>query len=259
VLFKGAYSLDIAMVQNPTLGLNQRVSLGYKFGTGRKGPAKNLEFAAKEHFDNAMAELDKRHYSAAAKSLDMAISLDSRLGDNGWKTKAKRLRVLVKALELPDHPEYEASFAQPTAQANQGYQAVMAYLDHDDGLAMLLGHAALGQDPKEVAYQALLDTMAALTHGFVRHEDILPTDSLVERRLVALAKSLYSRDFDGAIRAGKEAVMLNPNHALAWTRLGSAYFASGNKLEAAAAYRKALDLEPANQQLRAFMKQQGME
>ncbi len=258
-LFHQSWSLDIAMVQNPALGMNQRVSLGYKFGARRKGPAKNLEFAAKEHFDNAMGELDKRHYLAASKSLDMAISLDPRLGENGWKSKAKRLHSFIKALELLDHPEYEASFSQPTQQAQQGYAAVMAYLDHDDALAMLLGHAASGQDPKEPSFSALLEALASLTHRPVVREEILPTDSLVERKLVVLAKSLYQRDYEGAIRAGKEAVMLNPNHALAWTRLGSAYFASGDKLEAAEAYRKALDLEPTNNQLRQFMKMQGMD
>lgn len=258
LLFRQAYSLDFALVQHPTLGLNQRVSLGYKFGARRKGPAKNLEFVAKEHFDNAMGELDKRNYMIASKSLDHAIALDPRLGENGWKSKAKRLRALVNHLELVDHPEHTSAYGQPTAQANQAHQAVMAFLDRDDALAVLLGHAAAGQDPKELSFIALLESLCALTRRDLRREDMLPTDSLVERRLMVLAKALYQRDYDGAIRAGKEAVMLNPQHTLAWTRLGSAYFASGNKLEASAAYRKALDLDPANQQLRAFMKAQGM-
>lgn len=256
--FHRSFSLDIAMVQNAQLGMNQRVSLGYKFGARRKGPAHNLEFAAKEHFDNAMGELDLSHYLAASKSLDMAISLDPSLGDNGWKAKAKRLHSLIKGLDLLDHPEYEASFSAQTSQAQQGHQAVMAYLDHDDGLAMLLAHAASGTDRKEMSFYELLTSLAELTRRPVVREDILPTDALVERKLVELARFLYQRDFDKAIRCGKQAVMLNPNAALAWTRLGSAYFASGDKLEAASAYRKALELEPTNNQLRQFMKMQGM-
>lgn len=259
LLFRQSFSFDVAMVQNSTLGMSQRVSLGYKFGARRKGPAKNLEFAAKEHFDNAMAELDKRHYIDASSSLDQAIALDPSLGDNGWKYKAKRLHSLIKALDLIDHPEFTASFAQPTDQANQGYHAVMAYLDRDEELAMLLAHASSGTDRKDPAFAALLEGLADLTHRPIVQEEILPTDQLVERKLLLLARYLYQRDFDNAIRAGKQAVMLNPKHALAWTRLGSAYFASGDKLEAAEAYRKALDLQPNNDQLRKFMKMQGME
>jgi tetratricopeptide (TPR) repeat protein len=258
-LFRQSFSLDFALVQNPTLGMNQRVSLGYKFGAKKKTVTKNLEFVAKEHYDNAMGELDKHNYLAASKSLDMAINLDARLGENGWKTKAKRLRALVNQLELGDHPEYLQAFSQPTAQANQAHNAVLAFLDRDDALAVLLGHAAAGIDPKEQSFISLLEAMCSLTRREMRREDMLPTDSLVERRLIILAKSLYQRDYDAAIRAGKEAVMLNPNHGLAWTRLGSAYFASGNKMEAAAAWRKALDLDPSNAQLRKFMAAQGMQ
>jgi hypothetical protein len=258
MLIRRSFNFDLAIVQNSTLGMSQRISLGYHFGAKSK-KTKNTELVAKEYFDNATAELDKHHYLEASKSFDMAISLDSKLGDNGWVTKSKRLHALVKTMKMVDHPEYAESFGKDTPQTQVGHKAVLAYLDHDEPLAMLLAHAAYGQDVKEAGYQALLETLGALTKIPVRKEDALPIDTLVQHKLDELAKAMYGYKFDEAIKNGREAIELDPNNVLAWTRLGSAYFAAKDLINAKAAWNKALNIDPSNTQLREFMKQQGME
>lgn len=259
LLFRKSFSLDVAMVQNNSLGLTQRVSLGYKFGVKKAENKRGAGAAAQGHFDNAVAELAQRRYAGASKSLDMALALDRSLGDNGWKQKAKRLRELVLQLRLADIPEMQEGLATNSQQAQLGQQAVAYYLDRDNASAMLLAHAAHGQDRKEVNFQALLEALAALTKSQIRREDALPAESLADRRLQELAAAVYGGKYAPAIRAGEDAVLLTPNNALAWTRLGSAYFAAGDKANAAKAYRKALNLDLGNQALREFMKQQGLE
>jgi tetratricopeptide (TPR) repeat protein len=260
LMFRQSMALDLAVVQSPVLGTSQRLSMSYRFGSRPQqgAPARNVEFAAKEYFDNAMGELDRHHYLDASRSLDMALSLDARLGDNGWKSKAKRLKELTLALGLAERNDLVSAYSEETTQSNEAHQAVLALLDSDDELAMLLAHASYGIDTKDIAFRDLLNTFAALTHRNVIRDDIMAPDLLVEKRLVDLSRLVYHRDYENAIRAGRQAVMLNPNHAMAWTRLGSAYFASGNKSEAVAAWRRALDLEPNNEPLRQFMKAQGL-
>ena len=74
-----------------------------------------------------------------------------------------------------------------------------------------------------------------------------------------MVDAIYRRNYDAAIRACKDALQLDPNNALAWTRLGSAYFASGDKTNAANAYKNALKLNPEDSKLRQFVTQQGLE
>jgi cytochrome c-type biogenesis protein CcmH/NrfG len=48
---------------------------------------------------------------------------------------------------------------------------------------------------------------------------------------------------------------VSPEDSVAWTRLGSAFLASGDKTRARAAYEKAMAYDPTNQKLKEFMDQ----
>ena len=70
--------------------------------------------------------------------------------------------------------------------------------------------------------------------------------------------AVYARRFEAAIVLLREALWLDPENAAAWTKLGSAYFAVNDKERAAEAYRKAVELDPADTKLKEFMRAQGM-
>ena len=59
------------------------------------------------------------------------------------------------------------------------------------------------------------------------------------------------------LREAEEAVLLEPESVLGWMRLGSCALAAGDGEKAKRAYRKVLELEPDNPEVRAFMKRQG--
>lgn len=257
ILFRQAYALDLAVVNHPTLGMSQRMSLGYKFSGGR---TRRLESFAREYLNNALGELERRDYAKAARDLESALGVDPALAEEGWRLKAKRLREIVVALELDRRPETrESMMKSQSAQAALAHQAILAYMEREDAKAMLFAHAAHGQDTRQPVYHELLRALSSLTRMDLRREDILPVDSLIARRLKETADAVYARRYETAVRAGREAVTLDPNGALAWTRLGSAYFAQGDRDNAASCWRNALKIEPENEKLRQFMGQQGMQ
>ncbi len=71
---------------------------------------------------------------------------------------------------------------------------------------------------------------------------------------MALAGRYYqARQYDYAIQQYNLATQQNPNNAKAYQGLGNCYYAKGNKPQAVAAYKRALQIEPGNTQLRAFL------
>ena len=69
----------------------------------------------------------------------------------------------------------------------------------------------------------------------------------------ALATQAYNAaNYDLALKEGAEAVKINPQHWEAWQLIGSARYARGDKRGALEAYRKSLELNPANPQLKSF-------
>ena len=256
LLFRQALVLDLAMVNSSVLGNSTRVSLGYKF---REAAAKrNVQAIAEEYLANALLELKARDYVRASKGLDAALGISPRLGELGWKVRAQRLRSLVIELDLANLPEFQEIYKAQTAPALLAHEGVMALLDEDNARAMLFVHAALGQNSRESAYRKLLEAMSRLTKGEIHREDILPPSALVERRLQRAVDQIYGGHYDTAISDCKDALALDPNNATAWMRLGSAYFAAGDKSDAASAYRNSLSLDPTNERLRQFMQQQRM-
>ncbi len=256
-VFRQAYTLDIAMVQHPTFGMSPRVSLGYKF-QGKTGKAGNkMEAFANEYLNNALLELQKRDYSQAVKSFQQAQGINKAAGGAEWREKFRRLAVVLGKLELQaDETEI---MKQPTAQAALAQASIMSFLEEDTQKAILFAHAALGQDVRNAVYNKFLRSMAAVTGQEVRREDVLPVPALISQRLKQAVDSVFAQKFEAGIKACKDALALDPQNGTAWMRLGSAYFASGDKTQAAASYKNALQLDPTNEKLRQFMAQQGMD
>ncbi|MBI4349153.1 MAG: tetratricopeptide repeat protein [Elusimicrobia bacterium] len=255
-VFRQAYTLDIALVNNPTFGMAPRVSLGYKFqpksGTGNK-----MEAFANEYLNNALLELQKRDYLQAVKSFQQAQGVNSKAGGAEWREKFKRLGALLEKVEL--QADEALLLKQPSAQAALAQAAIMSYLEEDHDKAILFAHAALGQDVRNATYNKFLRSVSAVTGRPVNREDVLPVPALISLRLKQAVDSVFAQKFDRGIAACKDALALDPQNATAWMRLGSAYFASGDKANAVQAYKNALQLDPTNEKLRQFMAQQGMD
>lgn len=262
LLLRSKYRFDLAVLSHPVLGMSQRLSVGYKFGARQDlaaGKAPKMQAFAGEYLANGQAELNKRDYLRASKDLETALGIDPNVGDGSWKDRAARLRRLVKALDLENHPEDQEAFKQDSPAAFMAFQVVSAWLDGEEDRAMLLAHATAGTVNRHGGYRRLLDGMASLTGRKVDRDAILPPARLAALRMKQGVDSVYQRRFGPAVESLRDALWLEPNNAVAWTRLGSAYFAMGDKPRAGAAWKKALELNPADDKLKAFMAAQGLE
>lgn len=255
--WRNKYMFDMALVNHPTLGMSQRFSMGYRFGAFRRGQKpQRMTAYAKEYLGNADAELKKRNFLRASKDMDMALGIDPKAGGGDTKAKAARLRKLVQAMKLEEHPEDQDMLKANTPSAFIAYQAVQAYMQHENERAVLLAHAALGADPRNPAQQRLLDGMIKVAGGKKDREQILPPARLNAMKMRQAVEAVYGRRFPVAVQLLRESLWLDPSNALSWKRLGSSYFAMGDKVRARAAYKKAIELDPADQKLRSFVESQ---
>jgi tetratricopeptide (TPR) repeat protein len=258
ILIKKSLAIDIAVVNQPDLGLSQKVSIGYKFGTAKE--EKKVDNYAREFLENGIAALNQRDYVTAAKSLETALGIDPKIGiEGGWKEKTRRLRAVVRTMGLEDRPEWQVTFKTQSDQAIEGQKAMTAFLDNDEQKAMIYAHVTRGINPRDPAFQAMLIAMSQLSRLEIHKEDILPPDVFVEHKLQESVGMVYHRQFDTAENMLSDALVLDPKNVMAWMRLGSAYFASGDKKNARDAWIKALEIDPSNEKLRQFMAQQGLQ
>lgn len=263
LMFRRKYMFDLALVTHPTLGMSQRMSIGYKFGSAVPRPGEERTQRqtryAQEYLNNAKTELKKSNYLRASRDLDTALGIDPRIENGEWTAQAVRLRRLVKELDLAGHEEDVAELAQESKAAKIAQSAISAYLDGEDDRAMLYAHVARGSAPRSAAYRRLLEGMAKITDRKIERDQIMPPERLVALKMKQGMDAVYARRFAIATEVLREALWLDPTNALAYTRLGSALYAMGDRVRARQAWLKALELDPANENLRRFMAQQQIE
>jgi len=250
ITFRKNLSFDVAMLENSTLGMAERASITYRF-ISRKAPSKLSSFAG-DRVALALQELKERRYEAASTDFQAAIGLDWE-NSASWRATAQRLKLLVNAMDLADHPEDQKVLAEDNAAAILGSKAVEAYLDRREADAMVFAHVAAGTSGRAVPYMDLLDSLSSVTHQAVVGRDIMDTQSFTADRMAAMLDDIYRRRFAAAEELGREAVLISPDNAEAWMRLGSAYFADNNTALARLAWTKSLALNPSNEKLRGFM------
>lgn len=246
---KKAFTFDLAVVNNASLGLSQRISLGYKFGASKP---KKLSSLAEEYLNNGLAELEQRNYATASKDIESALGIDPAVGGKEWKRKAARLRTLLEGMDIEEAKD-RGTLQEPTPQAQLSHRAVMSYLAGENVDAMLMAHVAAGGTGGDSVHMRILQSMSKATRQAIVREDIVPLPLFVQDRTRKTVESIHTRRFDAAIRSAREALLIQPEDGGSWMRLGSAYFASGDKPKALESYRKALNLEPDNVKLREFI------
>lgn len=246
---KKAFTFDLAVVNNASLGLSQRISLGYKFGANKP---KKLSALAEEYLNNGLAELEQRNYSTASKNIESALGIDPAVGGKEWKRKAARLRALLDGMDLEEAKD-RGTLQEQSLQAQLSHRSIMSYLNGENVDAMLMAHVAAGGTGGDSVYMRILQSMSKATRQAIVREDVVALPLFIQDRTRRTVESIHARRFDAAIRSAREALLIQPEDGGSWMRLGSAYFASGDKPKALESYKKALTLEPDNVKLREFI------
>lgn len=270
--------IDYTVCPFTDLGNVQKIGAVFRFGsiaakqpltgaTARVGKAKvaakkekveALKGYASDYLAKADKDLSAREYTLAADDLAKAFNLEPDLRKGEWGDKAGRVGNIVGKLQLKDAPVKEKTLQKDDEQAASAHEAVLAYVEGRDLKAMLLAHAAVGANPHgDPVFEELLNLLSGLTRLPIRREELLPKTALIKEKLKRAAKGFYVQQFDMAAKECEEVVLLDENNVMAWTRLGSAYYMSGNKSKARKAYEKALELNPNDNLTRQFMENQG--
>lgn len=258
--FFRAYTLDLAVSRHPDLGISNKISLGYQFGRSAV-PAKEKEdkpkLFARDYLLLAQKALDDRDYASWLDNVDKAMALDHSLAEGSWGEKHRRLSVVAEKMNLRFNREKQKLFAAPTEQAMLAKTALLAQMDAQGLKAMLYAHAAAGTDIKESVFEEFLNVMAGINSIPVRKDEILPKMTLIKEKLRKSELYFQMTKFDLAAKECEEVLLLDERSALAWTRLGSAYYAIGDFKRSRESFLKALELDPNSQSVRNFIQLQG--
>jgi tetratricopeptide (TPR) repeat protein len=245
--FREAFSFDVALIESLSQGMSEKITLGYRFGH------KRLHNISDDFIKEARAALAGRDYETALKNMEAAVGVGAGVDDGRWRRRAERLRLLSSSAEIlqaePDRAELRAS--SPAALLAQ--RAVDELLEGRDEPAMLLFHVAAGAGGTNSVYMRLLSGASLVTRQSISRADILPPAIFVQERAKRVTDLVRAKRFEQAAAAGREAVLVAPDDAGAWMRLGSAYFAAKDRDRALEAYKKSLELDPADAHLKKFV------
>ena len=240
----------------PLAGTSQRVEKAKLIST--KAKIEKLQVFANDFIALAKKDLENRQYVSADNNLNKAFNLEPQLKDGEWGNREGRLASVIKDLRFRDTPGLTRIFMSDNEQSNVANESIMAYVNGADLKAFLLSHAALGANLRgDPVFEDLMLTMGRLTRNSVRREEVMSKTALVKEKLRKAAKYFYVQQFDMAVKECEEATLLDETSAVAWTRLGSAYFMLGDKVKAKSAYMTALKLNPNDTVISQFLKGQG--
>jgi len=240
----------------PLAGKTQRVEKAAIMA--KKETIAQLQLFANDFIELAKKDLAQRKYVSAEADLNKAFNLEPELRAGEWGNKSERLSAITRQLRLKETPRLEEAFARNNEQANTGHEAVMAYVNGNDLKAFLLAHAARGANLSgDPVFEEMLTLMGTLTRDRVRRDEILPRTALVNEKLRKASAAFYVQQFSVAIKECEETILLDDANAIAWTRMGSAYFMMEDKEKARKAYLRALELNPGDAVTRQFMETQG--
>lgn len=256
VKFLKAYNFDAAMTRSADLGVSSRFSLGYLFG-GRAAAKPRETVYAKDHLQQAETHLKAGDWVRAHAAIAMAIGTDTALRKGVWGERHQRLGGLVKGLKLREFPERADNFKGSSPAAAEAARAAREHVEGQSAKSVLLAHSAAGYARNNIFYQDLLKLLAALNSRDVVKDEILPRPTLVAAKLEKAAAAFYVQDFKLAAKECADVVILDENNAEAWKKLGSAYFALGDKAGARASYNRVLEINPQDPAVLKFMALQG--
>ncbi len=231
------YGLDYAFATHD-LGGSHRLSASWKFGTSITAASETM---ALEYYKEAVAAYDKGLYQRAVEKLNSSLSLDPK----NIEAKNKLVKLEMVAKIMPKE-------AEETKRAKLIKQAVLSYLDGDIKLTLNTLRYLLSMEPEDRGVDRLLKTIARV-EGVALAEEVTPGMSLVDQKLYNAVNYFYEGKYDMTIRESQDVLRLEPNNALAYKRIGSAFFAMGQKDKAREAWKKSLEINPADKSLKEFL------
>lgn len=258
-------NFDYAAILQEYLGVSHRVSLDFKFGKSLEEiwAEKIKELPAGEELEIVEAKLQTE--TERKQYFKKLINEGVKLYRNGNYTQA--LNNFKKAKEIePGSTEVDIYIERiqliatlyPSITVKDKISRLLLrgvnfFIDGDPVSAVKVINYALSLSPEDRDIQRLLTKIEENTG--VRSEKIESpagmtiVDKLHNESLIAFRK----RDYAQTVKLCEEILILEPDDVLAYKRLGSAFYAMGNKTKALQMWRRALQLDPRDDKLRRMI------
>ena len=231
------YGLDYAFATHD-LGGSHRLSASWKFGPSITAASETM---ALEHYKEAVAAYERGLYQRAVEKLIRTLTLDPK----NIEAKSKLVKLERVAKIIPRE-------VKETKRAKLIKQAVLSYLDGNIKFTLNALRYLLSIEPEDREVDRLLKTIARVEKVDLV-EEITPGMSLVDQKLYNALNYFYEGKYDMTIREAHDVLSLEPNNALAYKRIGSAFFAMGLREKAKQAWNRSLQMNPADKTLRDFL------
>jgi Flp pilus assembly protein TadD len=162
-----------------------------------------------------------------------------------------RLKIDSVATVLPEAPE----------EPNTGdlvRRGVMQFMQNEPSKALNFLVYAQQKSPNNVALPLLVD-LVKRTFPNESGEILDARLNLIDQKLQKALEKIYAGEYLVAAKECQEVLDLEPDNALALTRLGSVYYAMGQVKQARSYWKQALALDSKNDVLRSFLDQSATE
>jgi len=247
---------DYAIAMNDYLGPSHRLSYAYKFGESLETIKLKKEEEAKEKVVEAENDMDAEARQLKEDKFKMLYQEAIQDYNRGMFSTA--YEKFTKASELfPDDSliplyierlktvtEVISQYMSPGKEGDLVRRGVSYYVDGDGKNAVKTIAYALSIVPENFTIERLLNRLEEKTS--IKAEKVSPMAGLtvVDQKLYECLISFRKRDFWTAISICEQILVLEPENVAALKRMGSAFYALGEKEKAKEIWRKSLNIQP---------------
>ncbi len=224
------------------LGSSTKISLGFKFGESKTA---NTNAKVKAVLKSAFEALQEGNFTLAQARFKEALYIQP--GNNKIQQMIDRLKTVTNHVPQATGGEEFQTFVRKGA---------VLFVDGNDlrGSVNALRYA-YNKNPKDEKLLLLLNAVEKAAHvtELTRRVGGPEQFTWVDQKVYDARQSVYEGHYDAAIRRAQDVLDLEPNNVTALEILGSAFYLMEQKQKAIAVWKRVLELDPHNKEVRQFM------
>ena len=233
------YGIDYALAMHE-LGGSHRLSASWHFGSSVK-EARTSQI--KKYYGEGMQAYRKGQYMLAMEKLAKSLSIQPR--NRELKSMVTKLQVVVANIPLETGPSKESELIR---------KGIINYIEGDIKTAVNALRYAFTLKPEDEKLRQLLKQIESEAGLPTTGKIVTQGMNFVEQKLYQAVNHFYEGKYDLVITECQEVLNLEPKNPLALMRLGSAFYAIGQKQKARQVWEKLLEIQPDNEQLKEFLR-----
>ncbi len=232
------YGLDYAFALHE-LGVSHRISATMKFGAS---VIYSKQTEINKFYKEGIEAYRHGSYLVAFEKLNKAYEIDPQ--NQEIKTLLNKIQIVVGTIQMETGLTQEADLTR---------KGVNAYVEGDMKQAVSALKYSFTIQPENERLRQLLKRVELEAGDEVKEELVPKGMTYVEKKLYDALESFYAGKYDLTIAACQEVLTLEPNNITALMRLGSSFFAIGQKAKAKEYWSKIIQIDPTNEQMKEFL------